>query len=160
MKGPLSKVLVVINGSESSIVAAKHAISLGKIYGTEVVAVYVVDTATIRQLALSRIFVPEEGREYEESLEESGRRLIAYVAELGAGNKVPVRTALRKGAVAGEVIAFAEEIEAECILLGQSAHPSQFRDVLMDVYMEIARNATCSVLIVKGEQAERFFRAL
>ncbi len=160
MKGPLSKVLVVINGSESSIAAAKLAMSFGRAYGSAVVAVYVVDTATIRQLALSRIFVPDESREYEDSLEESGRRLLAFVKEMGSAVKVPVETILRKGSIGGEVIACAEEIDADCILLGQAEHSSQFRGVHLEVYMEITRNASCSVLIVKGKQAEQNYRAL
>ena len=72
MNEPLRKLLVVVNGSESSIGAVKYAIALAKAYGSKVVAAYVVDTATIRQLALSRIFVPDESAEYEESLEGLG----------------------------------------------------------------------------------------
>lgn len=160
MKGPLSKALVVVNGSESSVHAARYALCLAKAYGTEVSAVYVVDTATIRQLALSRIFVPDESQEYEESLEASGRRLLAFVKELGAQLGVEVETVLRKGAIPVEVISCAEESGADCILIGQSEHGTPFRDTHVDTYLEIAKNATCALLIVKGKQAEQKFRAL
>jgi nucleotide-binding universal stress UspA family protein len=156
----LSKVLVVVNGSESSIAAVKYALALGKNYGAKVMAVYVVDTATIRQLALSRIFVPDESAEYETSLEASGRRILSYVGELAANVKIEVETMLRKGAIAGEVIALAEDIGSDCILLGESDHASRFRDLLMDVNVEIARGAPCSVLLVKGKQAEQSYRSL
>lgn len=159
MRSPLSKLLVVVNGSESSIGAAKYAIALAKAYGSSVTAVYVVDTATIRQLALSRIFVPDESVEYEESLEESGKRLLAYVNELAGSEGVTAEVVMRKGAITAEIIALAEEIEADCIVLGESGHKSRFKDVLTDVYLEIARNSSCPVLFVKCRQAEKAFRA-
>jgi nucleotide-binding universal stress UspA family protein len=111
MRSPLSKLLVVVNGSESSIGAARYAISLAKAYRCSICAVYVVDTATIRQLAISRIFVPDE------------------------------------------VIGLAEEIGADCIVIGETERKSAFKDALMDVYMEIASNSPCPVLVVRGKHA-------
>lgn len=160
MSNPLSNLLVVVNGSESSVGAVKYAVALGKAYGCKVTAAYVVDTATIRQLALSRIFVPDESAEYEESLEGSGRRILSYAAELAQSAKVPAETLLLKGAIAGEIIKAAEERNADCILLGGSDRNSQFKSVLMDVYLEIVRNAPCPVIVVKGKQAEELFRSI
>jgi nucleotide-binding universal stress UspA family protein len=53
MKKILETVLVAINGSDASICAFKNALALKKAFGTRIVACYVVDTATIRQLALA-----------------------------------------------------------------------------------------------------------
>ncbi len=155
MRGPLSRLLVVVNGSESSIAGARYALELAKAYGCEMTMVYVVDTATIKQLALSRIFVPDEGAEYESSLERSGQRILAYMLELAQTQKVQVEVVLRKGAVPAEVIALAEELEAGAILIGGADRKSQVRDSLADVYLEIVRNAPCPVLIVKGRAAEK-----
>jgi nucleotide-binding universal stress UspA family protein len=158
MRSPLSKLLVVVNGSESSIGAARYAISLAKAYHSSVCAVYVVDTATIRQLAISRIFVPDESAEYEASLEGSGRRLLGYVTELATAQGVKADVVMRKGAIPAEVIGLAEEIEADCIVIGETEKKAAFKDVLMDVYMEIARNSPCPVLVVRGSQSSRAYK--
>lgn len=158
MRGPLSRLLVVVNGSESSICAARYALEMAADYGSQVTMVYVVDSATIKQLTLSRIFVPDESAEYESSLERSGKRILAYMQELAAGRKLEISTVLRRGAVPAEVIALAEEIEAGAILIGGSDRKSQFKDVLADVHSEIVRNAPCPVLVVKGRAAEKVCR--
>lgn len=158
MRSPLSKLLVVVNGSESSIGAARYAISLAKAYRSSVCAVYVVDTATIKQLAISRIFVPDESDEYEASLEGSGRRLLGYVTELAEAEGVKVDVVMRKGAIPAEVIGLAEEIEADCIVIGETERKTTFKDVLLDVYMEIASNSPCPVLVVRGKRTAGPYR--
>ncbi len=160
MKNPLSHLLLVVNGAESSIVAAKYAIVLSRLYGSRITAVYVVDTATIRQLALSRIFVPDESEEYERSLEETGARYLAYVEELAKAKRFHLRTRLLKGAVAGEVIKAITEEGADCVVLGGGDSSSPYRDAIFEANREIARNAPCPVLLVKGRDVEDAYRAL
>lgn len=160
MKGPLSKVVVLAEGLYSSTAPVKYAVSLAVAFGTEVVAVYAVDTAAIRQLAASKIFVDEESQEYERSLEETGRRRLAYARELGAARGVEIQTRLVKGSIVGEVLRVAEETEADCILIGGWEHNGDFRDILVEASREIATFAPCSVLIVKSQDAEKAYKAL
>ena len=161
INGLLSNLLVVVNGSDSSIAAAKYAVALGKTMGSAVTAAYVVDTATIRQLAMSRIFVDEESEEYERSLEDTGKRYLAYVEEIGRSKSVQVATRLLNGSIAGAVVKFAEELRADCILLGSSGtRDSEFRDVILEAYREIAKVAPCSVLYVRSDAAEAVFKTL
>ncbi|MFZ2635490.1 MAG: universal stress protein [Rectinemataceae bacterium] len=160
MKKPLSSLVVAINGSDSSISAFKYAVALGRELPLRIIAAYVVDTATIRQLALSRIFVPDEGDEYERSLEESGRRYLSFCADLAAAKRIRVETQLRRGSVAGEIIRTAEETNSDCIVLGGWSGNSASRDVLLEANREILKSAHCSVLIVKGPEAEAAYRAL
>jgi len=160
MKGLLERLLVVINGSDSSISAAKYAVALGKKFGSSITAAYVVDTATIRQLAMSRIFIAEEGEEYERSLAETGKRYLAFVAEIGKAKKVAVETRLLKGSVADEIERLAKEIEADCILLGGAERDSAARAAMRDALAEIAKIAPCAVLVVRDREAEAVYKAL
>ena len=75
-------VLVLINGSESSIQAAKYGILMSKLYRCKLKAIYVVDTATLKQLTLNKFFVSEESKEYESSLTSDGQRYLQYVEDL------------------------------------------------------------------------------
>jgi nucleotide-binding universal stress UspA family protein len=160
MKGPLSKVVVLAEGLYSSASPVKYAVALAARYGTEVIAVYAVDTAAIRKLASSKIFVAEESEEYERSLEETGRRRLAFAHELGKAKGVELETLLLKGGIAGEVVRVAEEREADCILLGGWEHNGDFHDILLEASREIADLASCSVLLVKSKDAEKAYNAI
>ncbi len=160
MKGLLSNVIVVVNGAESSIAAVKYAVALQRAYGSKVTAVYVVDTHTIRQLALSRIFVDEESEEYERSLTETGRRYLSFVGELARVKNARIDRKLLAGSIAGEVVRAAVELGADAILLGGWERGSVFRDILAEENKEIARTARCPVLIVRGSVAEEAYGAL
>ena len=105
MKGLMSRAVVLAEGLYSSAAPVKYAVAMAKVFGTEVTAVYAVDTAAIRHLSRSRIFVDEESEEYERSLEETGRRRLAFVEELAKAKGVSVATRLLKGSIAGEVAA-------------------------------------------------------
>ncbi len=156
---PLFKnVLVMVNGTEASINAVRYAILMAKLYQCEVRAVYVVDMATIRQLSLNRIFVEDESREYERSLEQNGQRYLSFVEQLGKEKGVKVETELRSGAIWSEVVALAEERKADLILLGGTESTQSDKDVLSSTHKSILVNARCSVLVVKQQTVEQLFK--
>ena len=99
IKPLFSNIVVAITGSDASILAAKYAIVMAKLYRCRISAVYVVDTATIRQLTLSKIFIQEESQEYEKSLEANGERYLSFVEELARAKGVKVDRIIRRGAV-------------------------------------------------------------
>lgn len=156
----LESILVAINGSEASISALKYAIAVGKLQGSRIAACYVVDTATIRQLALSRIFIPEESEEYERSLEMSGKRYLGLCAELARQKGVEIQLLLKKGSVPGEIIKAAMELNAEIIFLGGNPQEPQYRDVIAEANREILKNARCSVLVVKPQAGDEIYKKL
>lgn len=160
MKQFFGTLLVAINGSEASIGALKYALAMKNSFDSKVTACYVVDTATIRQLALSRIFVPEESEEYERNLENSGRRYLNFCIEIAGQKHLSVETRLCKGSVPGEIVKAAIEIHADCIILGGNPTEMQNRDAIADANREIAKNARCPVLFVKPGIGEELYKAL
>jgi nucleotide-binding universal stress UspA family protein len=159
MKELLQTVVVAVSGSEASITAAKYAIALARTCRSRVLAVYVVDTATLRELLMSRIFVEEESTDYEKSLEQNGQRYLTYVAELAGKKGVQVETILRKGAISTEIVEVAEDNNAGLILLG-GFEDKGLRDALSRQHREIMRNARCSVLVVKEPDMDTIFKKL
>jgi nucleotide-binding universal stress UspA family protein len=160
MKPLLQTVVIAVSGSEASINAAKYGVALARQYRCRLCAVYVVDTATLKELLLSRIFVEDESAEYERSLEENGQRYLNYVEELATQKSVQVTKALRRGAVATELIEAAEEVDADLILLGGFETKDSPRDVLSRQHREILRNARCSVLVVKRPDVDQIYKRL
>jgi len=159
MRELLQTVVVAVSGSEASINAAKYAIALARGYRSRVLAVYVVDTATLRELLLSRIFIEEESTDYEKSLEQNGHRYLNYIAELAAKKGVQVEMILRRGAISTEIVEVAEDNNAGLILLG-GFEDKGLRDALSRQHREIMKNARCSILVVKEPDMESIFKKL
>ncbi len=159
IKQIFENVLIVINGSDASIHAAQYGILMAKLYRCTLKAVYVVDTATIKQLTLQKIFVTEESNEYEQSLEADGMRYLQYIEGLGKAKGVPITIELRRGAIWSEVITAANEMKSNIILLGGSENNDPYqKDVIATSYGEILLHANCSVLLVREKMIEQLYK--
>ena len=160
MRDLLRTVVVAISGSEASINAAKYAIAMARSYRLKVIAVYVVDTATLRELLLSRIFIEEESADYEKSLEQNGHRYLNYVEELAGKKGVEVEKVLRRGSISTEIVEAAEDAKADLILLGGFEDKSTLRDAMSRQFREILRHARCSILVVKEPEVDALYRKI
>jgi len=158
MKSLIQTIVVAVSGSEASINAAKYGIIMASLYRLRLVGVYVVDTATLRELLLSKIFVEDESSEYEKSLEDNGRRYLNYVQDLAAKKGVEMEKVMRRGAISTEIVEAAEEAGADLILLGGFEESKSIRDVLSRQRREIVRNAKCSVLVVKEPAIDLIYK--
>jgi nucleotide-binding universal stress UspA family protein len=158
IKPLISDLVVGINGSDASILAAKYAIVLAKQQHCRLTAVYVVDTATIRQLTLSKIFIQEESQEYERSLEANGQRYLSYIDEMARPKGVKIEREIRHGAVYTEILQVADEKKANLILLGGWERDRSTRDIIGHSYREIMVSAKCSVLLVKEPAVDQLYK--
>jgi len=158
MKPFINSIVTVVTGTDASILAAKYAIVMTKLYHCKLTAVYVVDTATIKQLTLSKIFIQEEGIEYEKSLEANGNRYLTFVDELARAKGVKLERIMRKGAIYTEILAAADEKKADMILLGGWEKDTKSRDIIGHSHREIMANAKCSVLLVKEPDIDQIYK--
>jgi nucleotide-binding universal stress UspA family protein len=158
VKNLFTNLIVAVSGSEASIMAAKYAVLMAKQYQCRLTAVYVVDTATIKQLMMNKIFVPQESEEYERSLEENGKRYLLFAKELGQAKGLPVETELRKGAVYTEIMRCAEERKADGIILGGYEPGRSPQSIISVAHREIMYNASCSVIVVKEPMVDLLYK--
>ena len=164
IKPLIQKVIVAVNGSEQSIHAAMYGILLSKQYDCDLKAVYVVDTSTLKQLTMSRIFYEEESRNYEKRLEDDGKRYLTYLEKLAAEKGVKIETELKKGAIWSELIKAAEDFGANMILLGGKEQPNDTaqntvrHDKISATNAEIIGSASCNVLVVRQSNIEKIFK--
>ena len=158
LKPLFSNILVAINGSDASILAAKYAIVMAKAYQCKLSAVYVVDEATIRQLTLSKIFIQEESHEYQKGLEANGERYLSFVEELAQAKGVKIDRALRYGAVFTEILDVAEEKKVDLIIFGGWEKNKNPRDIFSHLYREAMINSKCSILLVKEPGIDDLYR--
>lgn len=152
-------VLILINGSESSIQAAKYGILMSKLYRCNLKALYVVDTATLKQLMLNKFFVAEESKEYEASLTLDGQKYLQYVEDLAKSKGVKIETEIKNGSVWSETVSMAESMEADLILLGGfDSNTRDQKDILSTSYREILINAPCSVQLVREKMIDQLYK--
>ena len=158
MKNLFSNVVVAVSGSDASILAAKYAIIMAKHDHCRLSAVYVIDTATIRQLTLSKIFIQEESLEYEKSLEANGDRYLSFIDELARAKGVKIEKEMRRGAVYTELLGAADERKADLIVLGGWEKDRSARDIITHSHREIMISSKCSVLLVKEPSIDQLYK--
>jgi nucleotide-binding universal stress UspA family protein len=158
IKPLISNIVVVITGSDASLLAAKYAIVMAKAYRCKMTAVYVVDTATIRQLTLSKIFIQEESQEYEKSLSSNGERYLSFVEELARAKGVKIDREIRRGAVYTEILTVADDRKADLIVMGGWEKERSTKDIISQAHREIMVNAKCSVLLVKEPGIDQIYK--
>jgi nucleotide-binding universal stress UspA family protein len=158
---PLGRILLYMDGSESSVVAAKLAIAIAKRYECMLEAIYVVNESLLAELLSARVLVRAEKMDYERSLEEDGKRYLNYVAKLGEKKGLKIETKLRKGIV-HDVVA-KEVVQCDCDLLvqGELGEVLSLRDSFYEEGERILRKVSCPVLVVRGkDKVERMYEGL
>lgn len=159
MKNVFSNLVVAVSGTEASISAAKYAVLMAKQYQCRLTAVYVIDTATIKQLTMTRIFVPQESAEYEKSLEENGKRYLAFAKELALAKGLSIETDLRRGAVHTEIMACADERKADGIILGGWERGRAPQSIISVSHREILLHSSCTVIVVKEPMMDQIYKS-
>lgn len=161
-KGMFQRILLAVDGSDEAINASRFAIMLARNIGAELIALYVVDTATIKELLISRIFIDEESKEYETSLEENGKKYLHFVAEMAESKKCKLETILERGSIYGKILEVAMDRGVDLIVVGARKRglksEGSSRDLLSSEYNKVLREAPVSVLFVKGEEIEKEFK--
>ncbi len=164
IKPLFQKIIVAVNGSEQSIHAAMYAIMMAKTYKCQLKAVYVVDTAALKQLEFSKIFLSEESKRYETNLVSDGHKYLSYVENLAKQKGIKIDTELRKGSIWSQVITVADEFDADLILLGGRENQAHSmgnnikHDKTSSTNSEIIGSARCNVLVVRKPEIEKLFK--
>jgi len=151
MSRPIRKILVYIDGSEQSITAAQYAIVLAKTLGSELYALYVVDTRALAELVKSHIFLDSEQDEYRRDLEGDAMRYLNHVRELARRKGVAVTTEKSSGAVNVEIKNKVAEFGIDLLVIGDIPQIRSRRDELYNETERAMRSVPFPVLIAKGE---------
>ena len=168
MKPLVKKIIVAINGSQSSVRAAMYGILMAKQYSCEIKVLFVVDVETIKFLVSSKFFIQEEKESYTDALRRDGKTYLDYVEQLAVSKGIKIESELREGSVWAEVIKAADEYSADLILVG--GHEKN-GDILGSLYSggsrksvaatarsEIVNYANCPVLVVHKPEIEALFK--
>jgi len=138
-----SKVLVAVDGSEYSMNAAEYAISIIKVYGSQLIALHVI-TSDVSTIAST--FSPQM-----EEIKKNTQEFFDKIRRKGEANwDIPLRTELiASSSVVGGIIDFAEKENIDLIVVGTRGRSGLKRLLLGSVASGIVNYAHCPVMIVK-----------
>jgi nucleotide-binding universal stress UspA family protein len=144
-----TKILLATDGSASSAKAARRAARMAHAFGAELHVVHVMPVTQPYHLLGSDAEGPslyEEDLQWAQELLDGQVRKIEEEEEEGAS---VTKTHLRSGEPDAEVVALAEVIGADMIVVG-SRGTSPLRRPIGSVSSSIATHAHCPVLIARG----------
>ncbi len=133
--------IVAIDGSEQSLRAAENAIVLAEKSDAHVYVVYVID----RSISKTEVMQTWDFL----GITEKKRKMFKRVEKAAENGRISYEVKFIRGEPAVAIINFAEEMDADLIVIG-SRGLSQFQQlVLGSVSHKVVKKATCPVLIVK-----------
>jgi len=136
-------ILVPTDGSDASAAAVDHAVDLADRYDARIHALYVVDSGSYGVLGESTPTVVE-------ALREEGSRAVSTVAETAADAGVEAETAVVEGAVHRSILDYADETDADLIVMGTHGRQGIDRYLLGSVTERIVRSSSVPVLTVRS----------
>ncbi len=134
-------VLVGTDGSESAEYAVERA--LGEIAGGGTLhAMFVVDTAMFDETGLSSVELATT------EIEDFGQERLADIAERGEKHGVEVITKCCHGNPTDELVAYADDIDADLIVLGQQGRSNRGKNHIGSVTDRVLRSTDRELLLV------------
>ncbi|MGI6433564.1 MAG: universal stress protein [Sphaerochaetaceae bacterium] len=151
MNEPFKQMLVYLDGSEDSVVAAMAAIALALRLEAHLTAMYVINTKALGELVKARIFLEMEEREYRRDIEADADRYLNHVEKMAAQKGVPFTAVKTSGSVHTEVKRYVKENEIDLLVLGGISHIHSRRDEMVSESDRMMRTAPCPVLVVRDQ---------
>lgn len=145
----LKRVLLVVDGSKEAEQATEFALRLAITAGSELVAAYVVDTATLDYLLQMRIFVSEEREDFENSINAKGQAYLERTKRIARGANVSVTTEILRGRLHQVVLNYVRQHNVDAIVIGGRRGLYRDKDVFTverELLLELAEKP---VLVVK-----------
>lgn len=140
------QIVVPTDGSVAAQTAVDHAISIATVTGAAINAIYVIDERVT--MAATEATRPE----LTETLRQEGEAAVGTVETEATKNDLTVSTHLKSGTPAKEIIDFADEVDADLIVMGNSGRTAREKLIQMGSVSErVADNAPIPVLVVPQE---------
>jgi nucleotide-binding universal stress UspA family protein len=140
--------VVATDGSPSAREALRYALDLAARVGAVVHAVRVAPESDWTALPgpVPAVRVPH-------TPDQADREPLDQAAELARDCHVPMRTELLAGNTVDEIVAYADSVDADLVILGSRGHGAIAGTVLGSVSLGVLHEAMRPVLVVRGEKA-------
>jgi len=144
-----SKILVPVDGSETSTVGLNEGVRLAKIHGSQLCVMHIVN-----EFVLDYTWVPGQFNDnLFETLRQGGKEILDAAEKVALAQGIrPTRVMLESiGGVAAELILEqAKEWHADLIVMGTHGRRGLFRLAMGSDAEQVVRGATVPVMLVRG----------
>ncbi|HBZ71247.1 MAG TPA: universal stress protein [Deltaproteobacteria bacterium] len=144
------RILVAIDGSDTSLSAADQAMEFAAQIGAEITLIHVHDEEVARALKAA---VPDKFEEAQWRLEDDADHLLEHLAERARKGGIPCTVRTQRGDPCGVINAVAEEVGADLIVVGRTGRRGVRRVLLGSVARRLIESSRVPVLVVT-ERAE------
>lgn len=139
-------VLVPVDGSDESITAAEEALEITAPDGTLHALSVIEELPMYRRSGKAEKFEDEDDEEARDRAESA----TAEVKELAESAEIDCVTAIEDGVPSREIIAYAESVDADAIVLGKRGLSDIADDMLGSTTERVIRSAPFTVVSVAG----------
>ena len=139
-------ILTPIDGSENSIQAAETAFRIARVLASQVTALYVVDMTVLKEVAR---YANQPSAETHQEFRRSGRHYLRHLERLAQEAGIPIGREIREGEPYEEIVAVADAIGADLIVMGHVGRRGPRRILIGSVTERVIELAHCPVLVVK-----------
>jgi nucleotide-binding universal stress UspA family protein len=140
-----SKLLIPTDGTAKSVKAGRLAFRIARAQDSCVVILFVLDPHVRDKRSQTSDLSPAQ---VGEAMLAEGKSYLAHLEEAAAEQNLTVRRELREGTAYQEIIACAEEMGADLIVMGHSEQRGPRRTMRGSVTEKVIRFASCPVLVV------------
>lgn len=141
------RILLPTDGERGADQATEYAIDLAATIDATVHALFVVDESVYTAYPGDEFVQEHEGPQA--ALEATGEEALSAIADAAREADVDVETKLRYGRPEEEIVAAAEEIDADQLVIGSKTRPSEYRQLLGSVSERVLRMTARPVTVVK-----------
>jgi nucleotide-binding universal stress UspA family protein len=140
-------IVIATDGSENTQKAISYGIEIAKLSGATVHALYVLDTTSFSSIPMDAGW-----EEIYEILKTEGKKAVNQVKERGEASGLEVREVLSEGHPSNEIIDFAEDNNADLIVMGTLGKTGLDRFLLGSVAEKVVKNSKVPVLVVRSKE--------
>lgn len=137
------KILVATDGSERNKAAVEEALQIGRVCGSTVIAVYVMDVSMFESASPDVVVI----RDTWTVLQREADATLECVRTIGEG--VNLETVILEGKPVAEIVKYAVEHGIDLIVIGTKGKRGFERLLLGSVAEQVVQSAPCKVLVVK-----------
>ncbi len=143
------RILLSTDGTAASTEAEAHALDLAATHGAELHVLYVVDESVYNAYSGDEYVDEAEGPEH--GLEEHGEETIADLRARADEAGVDAVEVMRHGRPSDAIVDYADEAEADLLVLGTKRRPDEYRTLLGSVTDRVLRLTSRPAVVVKTE---------
>jgi nucleotide-binding universal stress UspA family protein len=138
------KILLPTDGSDHANKAAEHALWIAKASGAEIIALTVMETASLVGLPADDLIV-----RIKEMLEEEAKKSLEKVNEIvESSDNIKITLKTEEGSPADAILKIVKEEDVDLVVVGTSGKHGLDRFLLGSVAEKVVRSSSCPVLVV------------